>query len=79
METFSEHYESMAAAIAKHLPGADMALVDRAVDYARNLGCDAVTLNVWYGNDNAMHFYEKMGLRPRHIMMETPLEETYAD
>ena len=36
METFSEHYESMAAAIAKHLPGADMALVDRAVDYARN-------------------------------------------
>ena len=36
METFSEHYDSMAAAIAKHLPGADMAVIDRAVEYAQN-------------------------------------------
>ncbi len=36
METFDEHYQSMADAIAKHLPGTDMALVDRAVDYAAN-------------------------------------------
>ena len=36
METFSEHYDSMAAAIAKHLPGADMAIIDRAVEYAQN-------------------------------------------
>ena len=36
METFSEHYDSMVAAIAKHLPGTDMALIDQAVDYARN-------------------------------------------
>ncbi|MDD6200501.1 MAG: bifunctional (p)ppGpp synthetase/guanosine-3',5'-bis(diphosphate) 3'-pyrophosphohydrolase [Firmicutes bacterium] len=33
MET---HYQSMHAAIVKHLPNADMELIDRAVDYARN-------------------------------------------
>ena len=36
METFQEHYESMMAAVAKHLPGSDVALIDRAVDYASN-------------------------------------------
>ena len=34
MESFEEHYASMCDAIRKHLPGADMALIDRAVDYA---------------------------------------------
>ena len=34
METFDAHYASMRAAIAKHLPGADMDLIDRAVEYA---------------------------------------------
>ena len=36
METFQEHYESMMAAVAKHLPGTDVALIDRAVEYATN-------------------------------------------
>ena len=34
METFEEHYASMHAALLKHMPGADMALIDRAVEYA---------------------------------------------
>ena len=34
METFEAHYASMQDAIAKHLPGADMELIDRAVEYA---------------------------------------------
>ncbi len=34
MESFEEHYASMCDAIKKHLPGADMALIERAVDYA---------------------------------------------
>ena len=34
MESFEEHYASMCDAIKKHLSGADMALIDRAVDYA---------------------------------------------
>ena len=34
METFEEHYASMQKAIQKHLPNADMALIDKAVEYA---------------------------------------------
>ena len=34
METFEEHYDSMCEAIRKRMPGADMALINRAVDYA---------------------------------------------
>ncbi|MDO5401419.1 MAG: bifunctional (p)ppGpp synthetase/guanosine-3',5'-bis(diphosphate) 3'-pyrophosphohydrolase [Eubacteriales bacterium] len=34
METFEEHYASMRTAIEKHMPGVDMALIDRAVEYA---------------------------------------------
>ena len=34
METFEEHYQSMVAALQKHMPGADMALINRAVEYA---------------------------------------------
>ena len=34
METFEEHYASMRATIQKRMPGADMDLIDRAVDYA---------------------------------------------
>ena len=35
MESFSEHYESMCATMQKCMPGTDMALIDRAVEYAR--------------------------------------------
>ena len=34
METFEEHYESMKETILKRMPGVDMALIDRAVEYA---------------------------------------------
>ena len=34
METFEEHYSSMKETILKVMPGADMALIDRAVEYA---------------------------------------------
>ena len=34
METFEAHYASMKAALAKHMPGADLALIDKAVEYA---------------------------------------------
>ncbi len=35
METFSEHYAAMYQAVNRYLPGVDMELVDRAVEYAR--------------------------------------------
>ena len=34
METFEDHYASMHKAIMKHMPSADMALIDKAVEYA---------------------------------------------
>ena len=51
------------------------ALYRHTTDYAKNCGCSFVTLNVWCGNDAAMTFYQHAGMRPRHIMMEMPLEE----
>ncbi len=49
------------------------ALYQKVLDYAKALSCDAVTLNVWCGNDNAMKFYEKCGMKPQKIGMETIL------
>ena len=49
------------------------ALYDYAVKYAREIGCDTVTLNVGCGNDSAMAFYESRGLKPRNIHMEAKL------
>ncbi len=34
METFEDHYASMKAALAKHMPNADMAIIEKAVEYA---------------------------------------------
>jgi len=39
VETFTDHYNSMCAAIQKHMPNADMALIDRAVEYANAKHC----------------------------------------
>ena len=41
--------------------------------WAKGIGCDFVTLNVWQGNDDALGFYEAMGLTPRSITMEQKL------
>ena len=40
------------------------------LDYAAANGYYNVTLNVWADNDNAMRFYEKMGLQVQKIGME---------
>lgn len=48
-------------------------LYDFAVDYARKIDCDSLTLNVWCGNDSAMKFYESRGLKQRNIHMEARL------
>lgn len=47
--------------------------------YARAGGSGVLTLNVWLGNDNALRFYEKMGMTPRNTILELALEEDYAD
>ena len=53
--------------------GIATALYDRVIAFARELGCHSVTLNVWCGNDGAMKFYEKCGMKPQKIGMETIL------
>ena len=50
--------------------GIARALYERVLEYAREIGCNAVTLNVWCGNDGAMRFYEKSGLKPQKVGME---------
>ena len=53
--------------------GIATALYQQVLAFARELGCHAVTLNVWCGNDGAMKFYEKCGMKPQKIGMETIL------
>ncbi len=48
-------------------------LWEKTVAYAKDLGCDAVTLNVWEGNERARHFYDNCGLKPRKTYLEYPL------
>ena len=54
------------------------ALYENACRYARLRGCSSLTLNVWTCNENALKFYEKLGLKPQKIGMEMRLEETDA-
>lgn len=53
--------------------GVATALYRHVTDWAKGLGCAFITLNVWCGNDGAMAFYDKMGLTPRHILMEVKI------
>ena len=48
-------------------------LYEHTCAWAKEIGCNFLTLNVWCGNDSAMAFYEKRGLTPRSITMETEL------
>ncbi len=45
-------------------------LYEYVLDYAKENGYYNVTLNVWTGNDNAIKFYEKMGLKIQKMGME---------
>ena len=56
--------------------GIAKALFRHVSAYAKEQGFDVVNLNVWCGNNGAMTFYEQMGMQPRNIMMEIPVEET---
>ncbi len=48
-------------------------LYEYVLAFAREHGCYNVTLNVWTCNPSAMKFYEKCGLKPQKIGMETIL------
>ena len=53
--------------------GIATALYRFVTNYAKDTGCTHITLNVWCGNENAQHFYEKMGMTERNITMEMKL------
>ena len=48
-------------------------LYEHVLNFAKENGCYNVTLNVWSLNEAAMKFYEKCGLKPQKIGMETIL------
>jgi len=49
------------------------ALYEYVRDYARSIGCNNITLNVWEGNDAALAFYRSMGMHVQKTGMETTL------
>jgi len=49
------------------------ALYEYVVDYARSRGYHNLTLNVWEGNDGAVAFYERLGLKPQKTYLEQVL------
>ncbi len=59
-----------AALRGKHI---GRALFDAVCEMARAAGCYNITLNVWSCNPAAMRFYEKCGLVPQKIGLETIL------
>ena len=48
-------------------------LFDYVKNYAKEIGCHNITLNVWNGNDQAIKFYESLGLKPQKVTMEVIL------
>lgn len=49
-------------------------LFKRAKAEAEALGCHNLTLNVWEGNDNALKFYEKHGMKIQKRELEIVLD-----
>ena len=49
------------------------ALYEHVLATSKQVGCQAVTLNVWCLNEGAMRFYEKLGMKPLKVVMEETL------
>ena len=55
--------------------GIGQAIYKEILRYAKMRKASQVTLNVWCCNENAMKFYEKLGLKPQKIGMEIQLDK----
>jgi len=53
--------------------GIATALYRHVQTFAADKDVQHITLNVWCGNENALRFYERMGMKPRKIVMEQKL------
>ena len=49
------------------------ALYEHVRDYAKSIGCNNITLNVWEGNGPALSFYKNMGMKVQKTTMEIRL------
>ena len=50
--------------------GVGKALYNKVVETAKKNNCYEITLNAWPGNEEAIKFYEKMGLRTKSVVLE---------
>jgi GNAT superfamily N-acetyltransferase len=50
--------------------GAGQIIYDYIKEYAKEIGCYHMTLNVWACNPSAMRFYEKQGMQMLKKEME---------
>ncbi|MBR2449698.1 MAG: GNAT family N-acetyltransferase [Clostridia bacterium] len=50
--------------------GIGKSLYEYALSVAKKIGCYHLTLNVWHLNQNAVKFYEKLGMQPLKTTME---------
>ena len=46
------------------------ALYEHVLEYAKSIACNNITLNVWEGNEPALHFYRSMGMQVQKTTME---------
>lgn len=54
--------------------GVGQALMERTKEWSIQMGAASIELTVWAFNEQARHFYDRMGLRPRYTAMELPLQ-----
>ena len=64
------HLDDLCVDEKYRLEGIGRALYEKVVEAAKENNCYEVTLNVWPGNDAALKFYEKMGMKTRSVFME---------
>ena len=50
------------------------ALYEHVLEYARSIGCNNITLNVWEGNEPAQRFYRNMSMQVQKTTMEIILK-----
>jgi ribosomal protein S18 acetylase RimI-like enzyme len=50
------------------------ALYEHVLEYAKSIGCNNITLNVWEGNEPAQRFYRNMGMQVQKTTMEIILK-----
>ena len=70
------HIEDMCVEESHRRQHIGTALYDTVCRYAKQRKCRAVTLDVWSCNEDALKFYDSLGLMPQKLGMEAVLEDS---